>query len=127
MKQIKIIIEASKDAFGAYAESDKYPVTGTGNTVQEAKQSVLESIALNKELGNISNEDYNVIFKYDVQSILAYYKGILTNSAFERITGIDQKQIQHYATGFRKPRPAQAKKIQSALHKLGSELMAVEL
>ncbi len=127
MKQIKIIIEARKDAFGAYADSDKYPVTGTGNTVQEAKQSVLESIALNKELGNISNEDYNVIFKYDVQSILAYYKGILTNSAFERITGIDQKQIQHYATGFRKPRPAQAKKIQSALHKLGSELMAVEL
>jgi len=27
----------------------------------------------------------------------------------------------------KKPRPAQAKKIESALHKLGSELMAIEL
>jgi hypothetical protein len=127
MKQIKIIIEASKDSFGAYAESDKYPVTGIGETVQEAKKSVLESIEINKELGNIPNETFNVVFKYDTQSILSYYKGILSNSGFEKITGINQKQIQHYSTGLKKPRPAQIKKIKSALQQLGAELMAVEL
>ncbi len=127
MKQIKIILEASKDAFGAYTESDKYPVTGMGDSVQEAKKSVFDSIELNKELGNIPNVDYDVVFKYDTQSILAYYKGILSNAGFEKITGINQKQIQHYSTGFRKPRPAQIKKIQTALHQLGAELLAVEL
>ena len=55
------------------------------------------------------------------------YKGIFTNSALERITGINQKQFQHYASGLKKPRAAQAKKIESALHKLGSELLALEL
>jgi hypothetical protein len=88
MKQIKIIIEASKDAFGAYAESDKYPVTGMGNTAQEAKASVLQSIELNKQLGNIPNTAYEVVFKFDVQSILTYYKGIFTNAALEKITPI---------------------------------------
>ncbi len=127
MKQIKIIIEASKDAFGAYAESDRYPVTGMGNTAQEAKASVLQSIELNKQLGNMPNTAYEVVFKFDVQSILTYYKGIFTNAALEKITGINQRQLQHYASGLKKPRPAQANKIKTGLHSLASELMAVEL
>jgi hypothetical protein len=45
----------------------------------------------------------------------------------ERIAGINQKQIQHYSTGHRKPRLAQRRKIEAALHKLGQELIAVEL
>jgi hypothetical protein len=34
-----------------------------------------------------------------------YYKRIFTNVALERITGINQKQLQHYATGLKKPGP----------------------
>ncbi|MCF8370560.1 MAG: hypothetical protein K9H64_02985 [Bacteroidales bacterium] len=36
--------------------------------------------------------------------------GILSNSALERLTGINQKQMQHYASGLRKPREAQRQK-----------------
>jgi hypothetical protein len=43
------------------------------------------------------------------------------------MTGINQKQLQHYASGLRKPRTQQMKKIESALHQLGNELLAVEL
>lgn len=127
MKTIKIIIEASKNAFGAYAESDKYPITAMGSTVRKLKRSVLESIEINKDLGNIPNEEFKVIFKYDTQSLLAYYNGIFTKAGLERITGINQKQIQHYSTGHRKPRPAQVKKIKNALHELGEELLAIDL
>ncbi|ANH82193.1 hypothetical protein A8C56_15570 [Niabella ginsenosidivorans] len=62
-----------------------------------------------------------------MQSLLNYYKGIFTNSAFERLTGINQRQLQHYSTRHRKPRPAAKKKIEDALHTLGSERMAAEL
>ena len=37
--------------------------------------------------------------------------------ALEKLTGINQKQLHHYATGLRKPREAQRKKIETALHK----------
>ncbi len=127
MKTIKIIIEASKDAFGAYAESNKYPITAMGSTVQEVKESILECIELNKQLGNIPNQEFTVQYKYDTKSLLAFYNKIITKSALERVTGINQKQIQHYATGLKRPRPAQVKKIKDALHKLGRELLAVEL
>lgn len=32
-------------------------------------------------------------------SLLNYYKGIIINAALERMTGNNQKQLQHYATG----------------------------
>jgi hypothetical protein len=35
--------------------------------------------------------------------------------------------LHHYASGLKKPRLVQRKKIESALHRLGEELMAVEL
>lgn len=126
MKQVKIIIERSKDAYWAYAENIE-GVNGVGDTVEKAKQSALEGLQLQKELGNIPAAKYQIVFKFDPQSLLNYYNKIFTNAALERMTGINQKQIQHYATGLKKPRPTQSKKIETALHSLGRELMAVEL
>ena len=126
MKTVKIVIEKSKDAYWAYAENIE-GVTGAGGTVLEAKKSALEGLEMQKELGNIPDKNYNIAFRFDTESLLNYYKGIFTNAALERITGINQLQISHYATGLKKPRPAQAKKIENALHSLGRELMAVEL
>jgi hypothetical protein len=126
MKTIKVIIERSEDAFWAYSENTE--VNGVGDTVEEVKQSVLDCLEIQKELGNLkANEEYDIVYKFDTESLLKHYKGIFTNAAFERLTGINQLQISHYATGLKKPRPAQAKKIETALHKLGSELMAIEL
>ena len=126
MKQIKIIIEKSEDFFWAYAVELK-GVTAGGETVQEAKKEIEESIAIQKELGNIPNVDYQLTYKYDTESLLQYYKGLLSNPAFERLTGINQKLIHQYAVGLKKPREAQRKKLQEGLHKLGAELLSIEL
>lgn len=132
MNQIKIIIEKSKDHYGAYAE-DVEGVYGGGDTPEEAKQSIVEAIALLKKYNKpkhipaILKSKYELIFKFDMESLLKYYKGIFTKAGLERITGINQRQIQHYSSGLKKPRLTQAKKIESALHKLGNELLAIEL
>ena len=131
MKKVKIFIERSDDLFSAYAENVN-GVYGAGNTVSEAKDSVVKAIELlhkyNKaNVPSLLKGDYSLVFRFDVESFLNYYKGIFTNAALERITGINQKQFQHYATGLKKPREIQIKKIETALHKLGSELIAVKL
>ena len=61
------------------------------------------------------------------KSFLECYAGIFSKSGLERLSGINQKQLWHYASGRRKPRPEQALKLESALHKLGEELMAITL
>ena len=132
MKQIKIIIERAKD--GTYsAYSEEVAAYGMGETVEAAKKEALEGLKLYiehndpKDIPPVLKGDYEIVYQMDVQSLLEYYRGIFSNAAFERITGINQKQIQHYASGHRNPRPAMKKKIETALHKLGSELLAVEL
>lgn len=132
MKKVKIVIEKTKDNYSAYAENVE-GVYGGGETAEEAKQSIVNSIALLKKYNTAANipailkGEYRLVFRFDTESLLNYYKGVFSNSALERITGINQRQIQHYASGLKKPREAQLKKIETALHRLGSELMAVEL
>lgn len=132
MKKIKIIIEKGKDQYGAYADNVE-GIYGAGDTVAEAKQSVLDAINLIKtyntkeKIPRALREEYELVWQFDTVSLLSYYRGIFSNSALEKLTGINQKQMQHYASGLKKPRPQQAKKIEAALHKLGNELLAIEL
>lgn len=132
MKIVKIVIEKSKDLYSAYAENVE-GVYGGGDAPEEAKKSILDAISLLKKHNKPENipailkGNYNLVFRFDTQTRLKYYKGVFTNAAFERITGINQEQLQHHATGLKKPREVQAKKIETALHDLGKELMAVEL
>ena len=131
MKEIKIVIEKTKDHYSAFAENVE-GIYGAGDTPAEAKQSVVDAIVLLKKynsskIPDVLKRTYKLVYKFDTESFLNYYKKIFTNSALERITGINQKLLQHYSSGLKKPRPAQKKKIESALHQLGGELMAVEL
>ncbi|MCF8203278.1 MAG: type II toxin-antitoxin system HicB family antitoxin, partial [Crocinitomicaceae bacterium] len=57
LKSYKAIIERSKDAYWAFIP-ELEGVSGVGETVQEAKQSMLEGLSLQQELGNLSNQAY---------------------------------------------------------------------
>jgi len=132
MNQIYVVIEKSSDHFSAYAENVE-GIYASGENVEEVKQSVEDAIRLLKENNTPENIPkalkgrYKLVYKFDTQSLLSYYKKIFTKAALERMTGINQKQIQHYASGLKAPRAAQTKKIESALHNLGKELMSVHL
>ena len=129
--KLKIIIEKSSDSYSAYAENVE-GIYGHADTVQEAKASALEGLEMlvedaPKQLPNwILEGKYEIEYKFDIESFLSYYKGIFTLSALEKLTGINQKQIQHYSSGLKKPRTEQRKKIENSLHRLGNELLAIE-
>jgi predicted RNase H-like HicB family nuclease len=107
----------------------------TASSLQELKTEVKEGIKFHleglKEDGDPIPEpfegEYRVVYKWDVESLLYYYQGIFTRSGLERLTGINQNQIGHYAAGRSKPRPAQIEKIETALRKLGEELREISL
>ena len=132
MKQVKIIIERSRDHYSSYAENVE-GIYGGGDTPEKAKQSIIDAIKLLKKYNKpasipaILKGNYELVYRFDTVSLLNYYKNIFTHAALERMTGINQKQIQHYSSGLKKPRAAQAKKIEHAFHQLGNELLAVEL
>ena len=59
--------------------------------------------------------------------LLNYYQGILPFSGLQIITGVNQKQLAHYAAGRSKPRLQQVKKIEEGLHAFASELQTVSV
>lgn len=130
MEKLIIQIEASSDFFDGFAINCE-GVSGGGENLEACKANILEGLRLLKESRpkihwpEILIGDYEIEYRYDVQSILSYYASVFTKPALERLTGINQKQLHHYTTGLKKPREPQRKKIELALHRLGSELMSV--
>lgn len=134
MNTITIIIERAENNFSAYVR-EVDGITATGKSIDEIKASIGDAIEefvatckeLDCEIPEILQGDYEINFKLDVQSLLTIYEGIFTKSGLEKLTGINQKQLWHYAKGASKPRPEQRRKIERALHRLGSELVSLSL
>lgn len=71
--------------------------------------------------------DLEFTYKFDVQSLLAHYQNIFSFAALQYITGVNQRQLWHYAAGRSNPRPKQAEKIVTALNRLGKELVSLSV
>ncbi|MES2629028.1 MAG: helix-turn-helix transcriptional regulator [Bacteroidota bacterium] len=129
-KVIHVIIEKSQDIFSGYSTNVK-GLTGSGDSVSEVKQAIVECMILLKDLktdkSGILNGEYTIDYSFDTASMLDYFKGIITQTALSARSGINQKQINHYYSGLRKPRAEQKKKIENTLHELGRELLQVHL
>lgn len=132
MEKIIMNVCASSDSFGAYSENCE-GIYAAGDTVEECKKDVETAIALiKKELPEDRwpeplRGEYELVWHYDVQSLLLHYGTLLSLSGLERLTGIHQKQLWSYMHGRSKPRAQQKQRIESALHGLGEELASVGL
>ena len=70
---------------------------GMGDTPELAKQNMIEQIKFFKETSIEDNYkyptfldvEYEIIYKFNTQSILEYYSGVITPAALERLTGIN--------------------------------------
>jgi len=107
----------------------------TGATPKEVNQRIKEAVELHvkssledgDEIPQIFHHAYELDYHFDTEGLLNYYKGIFTKTALHRLTGINSKQLHHYASGTKKPRKAQIEKLESAFHELGQELIEVKL
>lgn len=132
MNKLIVNICASADSFGGFSENCE-GIYAAGNSVKEVKEDVLAAIKILKEEWPKSEwpqalkEDWPIEWHYDVQSLLRYYEGVITNAALERLTGINKKQLWNYSHGVSHPRREAKEKIENALHTLGQELLEFSL
>ena len=137
MQKEKVIVkvELTDNNYASYIEILPGCVA-TGKTFDEMKKNMQDAVIFHlegsREDGDeinpaFDNDNYELVFKFNTQSLLQHYKGIFTNTALRRLTGINERQLQRYASGESEPRPEQSQKIADALHKLGNELLVVEL
>lgn len=133
-KDVKVVIEHAGDNFSAYV-ADVDGIAVTGDSVDEIKASMYEAIEdyiqvckdFDLEIPDQFKSEYELVFELDVCSLLKIYEGIFSKAGLEKLTGINQKQLWHYANGKSKPRQAQRLKIEQGLHRLGNELISLHL
>jgi len=132
MEKVSVTVEMTENNYSAYLE--KLPgCVSTGKTFEELKNNIAEAVAFHIEGMQEDGEvipfglDYELVYKFDTESLLKHYAGIFTNVSFEKMTGINQRQMQRYYSGASRPRPMQLRRIHQGLHRLGKELLAVEL
>lgn len=133
MKTVEVIVEHAGNNLSAYIEGA--PVITVGNDVKEIEKNMKEAVELYlescKEMNiapvDILQGEFTLKFKIDAATFINYYSSIFTKAALSRITGINERQLWHYAAGVHKPRKQQLEKIQKGINALTEELSAINL
>ena len=131
MQTITVNIDWEEN-YGAYSE-ELAGCVATHKTLEGVKQAYLEALEFHMEglradgdaIPSVLHRKYRLDFVLNVRALLHYFEGVLTRSALSRITGINERQLGHYITGHRKPRPDQRNKIVEGLHRIGKEINSV--
>lgn len=131
MQKIKVQI-GWLDNYGAGSEEVPGCVA-THKTLEGVKKAYTESLQLHLAALKADGDEipeklqgyYELEFELNTQAVLHYFNGILTRSALARVTGINERLLGHYATGYRNPRPAQRQKIIDGIRKIGAEINSV--
>jgi hypothetical protein len=106
-------------------------VVVTNKTLDGLKKDFLEGLQFHIE-GCVQDGDdlpewllqgkYELNYILETSALLHSLDGILTRSAIARATGINERQLGHYASGLRNPRPEQRTKIINGIREIGKKL-----
>lgn len=130
----KIIVEISWDKnYSAVLENVNGIVIATHKTLEGVKKEFESALKFHIEGLRKDHDDipkslrgyYELVFKQDVHALLNTYKGVISHSALSKVSGINKKQLGHYAQGKKIPRSPQREKIIKGFHKLGQEFIKV--
>lgn len=119
------------DNFGAFCE--EIPgVVATHETLEGVKAAFIEALEFHIE-GLETNEltdlpfdpkkRYGINFDLNAQALLKSVSNIFTLAAISRYSGIHQKQLGHYLSGYKRPRRIQKEKIEIGINSLKKELI----
>lgn len=133
MRAVEVIVENAGDNLSAYIEGA--PVMTVGNDVKVIEKNMKEAVELYlkscKDMNiapvEVLQGEFTLKFKIDAAAFINYYSSIFTKAALSRITGINERQLWHYAAGVHKPRKQQLEKIQKGINALTEELAAINL
>ena len=133
---IKVFVGWTEKNFSA-SLSDNVPgaVVIAAKDVAELKREVIETLRFHVEgmLADgdevpqwLADGDYELEYEYiSAAALIHACEPYATIAALSRVTGINQRQLSHYANGLRNPRPEQRKRIVEGLHSIGRELLSV--
>jgi predicted RNase H-like HicB family nuclease len=137
MEKIKVLVGWADKNYSA--TTDDYNrlngiVIATGDTFEKLQTKFDLALKFHIE-GCLSDGDtlpewllsgnYELEYELATSALLHHIDGIITRSAIARVSGINERQLGHYASGIRNPRPEKRKQIINGIHRISRELASV--
>lgn len=73
----------------------------------------------------LASGDFEIEYELHISAILRNAEQFTTMAAISRASGINQRQLTHYASSLKEPRPAQRERIIAGLHRIGESFLAI--
>ncbi len=118
----------------AWSDEDAGSVVATAKTLRKLKEDFEQSLKWHIE-GCVADGDilpeylvngnYELEYELDTAALLRDAETYTTMAAISRASGINQKQLSHYANGIKQPRPMQRARIIAGLHVIGSQILSL--
>ncbi len=130
----KIVINVDWiDNYSAAPANENIACIATGNTLDALKANMVEALDFHIDGMRADGEDipaefmgeWDIEWKLSTRALLHYTEGVVPRKAIAKVTGINIRQLTHYASGWRHPRPEMAKRILDGVHQIGRELVAI--
>jgi len=136
MHKVKVEVHWSdKNYCCGYTEEGVGTLFCTSKTLEGLKAEFEETLAFHVEGMQadgdqvpewLVNKEYEIEYTLDVSALLRSLEPYISMAAISRVTGINQKQLSHYASSLKIPRPAQREKIIAGIQSIGQTLLAVK-
>lgn len=132
MGKIKVIVDYTNN-YAACPADERIACVSTGRTLQEVKENIEQGLRFHidgmREDGEAIPEEFDGAWEFEweltARAMLHYTDGIVPKSALAKVTGINQQQLTHYATGYRIPREAMRQRLVDGLHSIAAMLYVI--
>ena len=134
-KELKVLVSWSGENYnGGIGDPDLGAILVTASTLEEFKREFEESLEFHIEgmLADgdkvpeyISEGNFRIVYDLEATALLKEAEKFTTLAAISRATGINQKQLSHYATGVKQPRPSSRERIIQGIHAIGRMALAL--
>lgn len=126
MKKPKITMTVTKEdtGYSATAKAGTRFIATQGETLEELKSMILESVNLTFEDEGFTYAIDDISLEYDLESFFSFYRVINAKALSERI-GMNQSLLSQYIKGTKKPSRNQTRRILAGVQQIGRELSEV--
>jgi predicted RNase H-like HicB family nuclease len=133
MNQIIIDIDWTERNFAAAPRDERIACVATGATLEAVQNAIIEAMKFHLEGMGMHGEsipeeyqgEWQPVFVLTTRAKLRYTDNYITRKALSRETGINIRQLSHYANGWKHPRPSTEQKIAEGIRAISKRLALI--
>lgn len=123
MKKITVIVEKADDGYFGRINYKDDLIIDEADTLEILSKNIIKLLKKNH---SVDVDGLQIEFKYDLSTLFEKFSYLKISNVAE-MAGINSSLLRSYVSGIKHASATQAKKIEETIHKLGKDLLNVQV